>query len=57
MMSPRLTEGDDVAVHKECSCGQLGLRLAQLADDLLWGMSLLQLRESSFYPSGAVGLS
>src|SRR5215210_1670755 len=38
-------------------CGQFGIRLAQLADDLLWSVPLLQLRESSFYPSGAVGLS
>jgi hypothetical protein len=36
-------------------CGQLGLRLAQLADDLLWRVPLFHREPFSFCPSGAAG--
>jgi hypothetical protein len=39
------------------TCGQFGLCLAQLAYDLLWGVSLVHRESFSSYPSGAFGLS
>jgi hypothetical protein len=39
------------------SRSEFGLGLAQLADDLLWGMAVVFHQESSFFPLRAAGLS